>query len=72
MIKCEVSGPRTTRRYGITVMRPESIKEAKKQIRATEKVIKTIVQQSKEKRENENHKLATIYALRARLIKKKH
>eukprot|EP00957_Ditylum_brightwellii_P093729 7136761-Ditylum_brightwellii.AAC.1 len=33
MIKCGVSGPRTIKKYGITVTRPESIEEAKKQIR---------------------------------------
>ena len=71
MIKCRVSGPRTTRRYGITVTHPESIKEAKKQIRAMQKVIKTIIQQSKEKRDKENHKLATIHALTGKTDKEK-
>eukprot|EP00957_Ditylum_brightwellii_P177247 13502617-Ditylum_brightwellii.AAC.1 len=63
MIKCGVSGPMTTKKYRITVTHSESIEEAKKQIRALQKDIKTIIQQSKEKRDNENHKLATIHAL---------
>eukprot|EP00957_Ditylum_brightwellii_P179600 13681299-Ditylum_brightwellii.AAC.1 len=71
MIKCGVSGPRTTRKYGITVTRPESIKEAKKQIRAMQKLIKTTIQQSKEQREKENHKLATIHALTSKTDKEK-
>eukprot|EP00957_Ditylum_brightwellii_P198880 15159007-Ditylum_brightwellii.AAC.1 len=71
MVKCGVSGPRTTTRYGITVKRPDSIKAAKRQIRATQKVIKTIIQQAKEKKENENQKLATIYALTGKIDKEK-
>jgi phosphopantetheine adenylyltransferase len=70
-LKCSITATTQTTKYGVTIECPPDIKTTQKQLSKIQKEIKTIIQNSKDKRVEYNKTIASINAITGKTTKEK-